>query len=59
MTYRTAVRLPDEAADELERVAKEMGVAPAVVVRLWVMDKLRTLREQRGARPHNDEGLHD
>lgn len=44
MTYRTAVRFPAEAGEELERVAKEMGVAPAVAVRLWVMEKLRSMR---------------
>ncbi len=45
MTYRTAVRFPAEAGEELERVAKEMGIAPAVAVRLWVMEKLRILRD--------------
>jgi len=48
MTYRTAVRFPSEAGEQLEGAAKEMGVAPAVVVRLWVMEKLRERATQEG-----------
>ena len=44
-TYRTAARFSAEAGEELERVAKELGVAPAVAVRLWVMEKLRSMRD--------------
>jgi len=53
MTYRTAVRFPAEAGEELERVAKEMGVAPAVAVRLWVMEKLRSMRNTTPATTAN------
>jgi len=52
-TYRTAVRFPAEAGEELERVAKEMGVAPAVAVRLWVMEKLRSMRTATAASTPN------
>ncbi len=47
MTYSTAVRLPDEWADELERLSKERGAPPAVMARMVLIE---WLREQKAAR---------
>ncbi len=46
MNYKTMVRLPDQAGEELQRVAGEKGLDPAVLVRLWVMERLQDERRR-------------
>ena len=48
MNYKTMVRLPDQVGDDFERVASEKGLDPAVLARLWIMERLQEERERRG-----------
>ena len=48
MNYRTLVRLPDDAGVEFERVAKEKGLDPAVLGRVWLLERLQEERDRRG-----------
>ncbi len=59
MTWRAAITLPPEVGEEVEEIAKDMAVPPAVAIRILLMEKLRErardTREQelsrgRGAR---------
>ncbi len=52
MTYRTAITLPDEWAEELERLAKERGAPPAVMARMALIE---WLREQKQAEEREHE----
>ncbi len=45
MTYRTAITLPDEWAEELERLAKERGAPPAVMARMALIEWLREQKQ--------------
>lgn len=47
MNYQTVVRLPDEWGQELQRIARETSVPPAVLARQWLVERLRHLREDR------------
>lgn len=40
MTWRAHLRLPDDAAAQLEEIAKQWGVQPAVAARIAVMEWL-------------------
>ena len=40
MTWRAALRLPDMAGQQLEEIAKQWGVQPAVAARIAVMEWL-------------------
>ncbi len=48
MNHRIMVRLPDDAGAELERVAKEKGLEPAVLGRVWLLERLQEERDRRG-----------
>jgi len=48
MNYKTMVRLPDQVGEDFERVASEKGLDPAVLARLWIMERLQEERERRG-----------
>ena len=52
MTFETMVRLPESDGEEFQAVAKEKGLAPAVLARLWIMERLREERRrvERGDR---------
>ncbi len=52
MNYKTVVRLPDDAGVEFERVAKEKGLDPAVLGRLWLLERLQEER-RRMERDHD------
>lgn len=47
MTYKTAVSLPDEWAEELERLAKERGAPAAVLARMAIIEWLREQKQTR------------
>ncbi len=38
------VRLPSEAWEELRREARELGVGPTTLSRMWILEKLRGVR---------------
>ncbi len=66
MTWRAAITLPPEVGEEVEEIAKDMAVPPAVAIRILLMEKLRErardTREQelhrgRGARASRDPVL--
>ncbi len=46
MSYRTVVRLPDEMGEHLDKLAKERGAPPAVLVRMVVMEWLHHQEQQ-------------
>lgn len=46
MTFETMLRLPESDGEELQAVAKEKGLAPAVLARLWIMERLRDERRR-------------
>lgn len=48
MTWRAAVTMPPEAGQQLERIAQEMGVQPAVAIRILLLEKLRERAPQEG-----------
>ena len=37
------VRLPSEKWEELRREARELGVGPTTLARMWILDKLRQM----------------
>jgi len=48
MTWRAAVTMPPEAGEQLEQIAQEMGVQPAVAIRILLLEKLRERAAQEG-----------
>lgn len=48
MTWRAAITMPPEAGEHLERIAQEMGVQPAVAIRILLLEKLRERAAQEG-----------
>jgi hypothetical protein len=48
MTWRAAVTMPPEAGEKLEQIAQEMGVQPAVAIRILLLEKLRERAAQEG-----------
>ncbi len=46
--FKTLARLPDDAGAEFERAAKEKGLDPAVLGRVWLLERLQEERERRG-----------
>lgn len=38
------VRLPTDLWEELRREARELGIGPSMLVRMWVLEKLRQIR---------------
>ena len=38
------VRLPSEKWEELRREARELGVGPTTLARMWILEKLRQVR---------------
>jgi len=43
------VRLSDEHWSELYREAKELGVGPTTLARMWILEKLRRVKQSRSA----------
>jgi len=41
------VRLSDEHWKQLHAEARELGVGPTTLMRMWVLEKLRSLRQTR------------
>lgn len=67
MSWRATISMPAEAGTQLERMSKEMGVTPAIVARILLLEKLREravqdrLTQQQaydwsGASPSDEEG---
>lgn len=48
LTWKAAVTMPPEAGKHLERIAQEMGVQPAVAIRILLLEKLRERAAQEG-----------
>lgn len=48
MIWKAAVTMPPEAGKHLERIAQEMGVQPAVAIRILLLEKLRERAAQEG-----------
>jgi len=48
MTWKAAVTMPPEAGEQVERIAQEMGVQPAVAIRILLLEKLRERAAQEG-----------
>jgi len=48
MTWKVAVTMPPEAGEQVERIAQEMGVQPAVAIRILLLEKLRERAAQEG-----------
>ncbi len=48
MTWKVAVTMPPDAGEQLERIALEMGVQPAVAIRILLLEKLRERAAQEG-----------
>jgi hypothetical protein len=42
------VRLSSEKWEELRREARELGIGPTTLVRMWVLEKLREVRRTQG-----------
>ena len=38
------VRMPSETWEELRREARELGIGPSTLARMWILEKLRHLR---------------
>jgi len=57
MTWKAAVTMPPDAGEHLERIAVEMGVQPAVAIRILLLEKLRERAAQEGqmhkGKPYN------
>ena len=45
------VRLTSEKWDALYREARELGVGPTTLARMWILEKLRSVAIERSARP--------
>ena len=45
------VRLPSDKWEELRREARELGVGPSTLIRIWVLEKLRDQAEHRVSKP--------
>jgi hypothetical protein len=45
------VRLSADKWEELRAEARELGVGPTTLVRVWVLEKLRELRRSESGRP--------
>ncbi len=41
------VRLPSEAWEDLRREARELGIGPTTLSRMWILEKLRSVRAAR------------
>ena len=41
------VRLPAEQWEELRREARDLGIGPTTLLRMWVLEKLREVRRAR------------
>jgi hypothetical protein len=41
------VRMPSEKWEELRNEARELGVGPSTLARMWILDKLTRLRRSR------------
>lgn len=41
------VRMPSEKWEELRHEARELGVGPSTLARMWILDKLTRLRRSR------------
>ena len=41
------VRLPSDAWAELRREARELGVGPSTLLRMWVLEKLRQVKQAK------------
>ncbi len=48
MIWKAAVTMPPEAGEQVERIAQEMGVQPAVAIRILLLEKLRERAAQEG-----------
>ena len=44
------VRLPQHALDALIREARETGVAPSTLARMWILERLQATPQSSGAR---------
>ena len=44
-----SVWLTEEDIEQLKRIAKEKGIGHTTLVRMWVKERLRVERQQRGA----------
>ncbi len=41
------VRMPSDSWEELRREARELGVGPSTLARMWILEKLRSARVSR------------
>lgn len=41
------VRLPSDTWEELRREARELGIGPTTLARMWILEKLRQMKATR------------